>query len=81
MKKSILVIEYNIRTGKDVKTYLYHGITRKQGIINYIMQEKHNNFNTWEYPTSLDGIIKSNFIKDRILYQYNDNTIIYSQYA
>ena len=81
MKKSVFVTEYNIITGKDVKNVLYHGITRKQGIINYIMQEKKHNYNTWEYPTNLDGIIKSNFIKDRIIYQYNDDTIIYSQYA
>lgn len=79
--RSIFVIEFDMKTGKDTKTVLYNGITRKQGIINYIEQFKHNNYNTWNYPDDIQGIEKSYFINDRLLYQYDDNTIIYTQYA
>ena len=49
-------------------------------MISAVMQYK-GNFNTQDYPSKLDGIYKSNIIKDRLLYNLSDDLIIYSQKA
>lgn len=81
MKKTILVGIWDANNLDIKTTYLYHGISRKQAIINFIHQYFNNDYNTMSYEKELSGIYKSNCIKDRLLYDYTEDIIIYSQYA
>ena len=49
-----------------------------EALIAAIEQYK-GNYNTWEYPKTLNGVYKSNVIKDRLLYDISDNLVLYSQ--
>lgn len=78
--KSIIIGVWDAKNPDGQTSYLYHGITREQGIINFIYQYFKKDFSTWNYPNKLNGIHKSNVIKDRLLYDYTDDIIIYAQY-
>ena len=80
MEKSIMCGMWRGSTGNIEVSCIYHGISRQQAIINFIQQYFNNNYNTWNYPNTIEGIYKSNFIKDRILYNYSDDIVIYAQY-
>lgn len=82
MKKTILVSFWDTTKGNVCeKTAFYQGITREEAILCFVKQYFDNDFNTFNYPETLDGIYKSNVIKDRLLYDYTENIIVYAQYA
>ena len=70
---------FDARKGEFVKEEIYT-LSPRKAMINAVMQYKWN-FNTQDYPSKLDGIYKSNVIKDRLLYNLSDDLIIYSQKA
>jgi hypothetical protein len=78
--KSIIAGVWNAATGEFIHEALYHGITREKAIINIIKQFFNKDYCTWNYPDNIEGIHKSQVIKDRLLYDYTDNIIIYAQY-
>lgn len=81
MNKSIIVSFWDANKPQTETSWLYTGISREKAIIYFIEQYFKNNYNTWMYPEKLTGIYKSNVIKDRLLYDYTDDIIIFSQYA
>lgn len=82
MKKSIVVTFWDATKGNTENTsFIYHGITREKGIITFIKQYFYNDYNTADYPEKLDGIYKSHVIKDRLLYDFSENIVVYSQYV
>lgn len=52
----------------------------KEALIAAVEQYK-GNYNWWDYPKELEGIYKSNVIKDRLLYNITDDLIMYAQLA
>lgn len=76
--KSIVML-FDARKGEFVKEEIY-ALSPRKAMINAVMQYK-GNFNTQDYPSKLDGIYKSNVIKDRLLYNLSDDLVIYSQKA
>ena len=82
MKKEnkVLVMIWDTRSGDFVKTAFYTDISIKQALINAVYQLK-GNFNTWEYPTELDGIYKSKVVKDRLLFDVSENVTLVAQRA
>ena len=82
MKKTVLVSFWDATKGNtSEKTVFYQGITREKALLCFVKQYFENDFNTLDYPETLDGIYKSNVIKDRILYDYTENIIVYAQFA
>ena len=45
------------------------------------VEQYKGNYNTGEYPKTLDGVYKSNVVKDRLLYDISDHLVMYSQLA
>ena len=80
MKKSVIVGVWDANKPDITTSYLYHGISREKAIICFINQYFKKNFNTSDYPDTIQGIRKSSLIKDRLLYDYTENLIIYAQY-
>lgn len=76
--KSIVML-FDARKGEFVKEEIYT-LSPRKAMISAVMQYK-GNFNTQDYSSKLDGIYKSNIIKDRLLYNLSDDLIIYSQKA
>lgn len=79
-ENKVLVMIWDGRSGDFIKTSLYTNISVKQALINAVYQLK-GNFNTWEYPTELDGIYKSKMVKDRLLYDISEDLVLYAQKA
>lgn len=80
MKKKVICMLFNAISGDFEKTAFYTGLTRERALICF-KEQLQGNFNSWEYPESIDGVYKSNVIKDRLLYNLTDDLIIYAQYA
>lgn len=76
--KSIVML-FDARKGEFVKEEIYT-LSPKKAMISAVMQYK-GNFNTQDYPSKLDGVYKSNAVKDRLLYNLSDDLIMYSQKA
>lgn len=74
--KSVVML-FDARKGEFVKEVIYT-LSPMKAIISAVMQYK-GDFNTQNYPSKLDGIYKSNVIKDRFLYNLSDDLIMYSQ--
>lgn len=70
---------FDTRKGEFVKEAIYT-LSPMKAMISAVMQYK-GDFNTQNYPSELDGIYKSNVIKDRLLYNLSDDLIMYSQKA
>lgn len=82
MKKSIIVSFWDANNINGVNTsWLYHGLTREQAIINFIEQYFKKNYNTESYSDTLPGVYKSNVIKDRLLYDLTDDLVVFAQFA
>ena len=81
MKKSVLVGIWDANNPDDITTWLYHGITREKALIAFIQQYINKDYSTASYPGTLPGIYNSKVIKDRILYDINDDLVIYAQFA
>lgn len=79
--KKVIVSYWNATNPKIEESFIYTGITRKQAIINFIEQYFNKNYNTRTYAKDLNGIYKSHVIKDRLLFDYTENIVIYSQFA
>jgi len=47
----------------------------KQALINYVMQFKKKNFNTWAYPETLTGMRESPTKDNSFYYDYNNLVI------
>jgi hypothetical protein len=76
--KSVVML-FDARKGEFVKEEIYT-LSPMKAMISAVMQYK-GDFNTQNYPSKLDGIYKSNVIKDRLLYNLSDDFIMYSQKA
>lgn len=76
--KSVVML-FDARKGEFVKEAIYI-LSPMKAMISAVMQYK-GDFNTQNYPSKLDGICKSNVIKDRLLYNLSDDLIMYSQKA
>ncbi len=76
--KSVVML-FDARKGEFVKEEIYT-LSPMKAMISAVMQYK-GDFNTQNYPSKLDGIYKSNVIKDRFLYNLSDDFIMYSQKA
>lgn len=76
--KSVVML-FDARKGEFVKETIYT-LSPMEAMISAVMQYK-GDFNTQNYPSKLDGIYKSNVIKDRLLYNLSDDLIMYSQKA
>lgn len=76
--KSVVML-FDTRKGEFVKEAIYT-LSPMKAMISAVMQYK-GDFNTQNYPSELDGIYKSNVIKDRLLYNLSDDLIMYSQKA
>ena len=76
--KSVVML-FDARKGEFVKKEIYT-LSPMKAMISAVMQYK-GDFNTQNYPSKLDGIYKSNVIKDRFLYNLSDDFIMYSQKA
>ena len=70
---------FDARKGEFVKEAIYT-LSPMKAMISAVMQYK-GDFNTQNYHSKLDGIYKSNVIKDRFLYNLSDDFIMYSQKA
>lgn len=76
--KSIVML-FDAAKGNFVKECIYT-LPPKKALICAIKQY-HNDFNTFNYPDDIEGIYKSNVIKDRLLFNLSDDLILYSQKA
>ena len=76
--KSVVML-FDARKGEFVNEAIYT-LSPMKAMISAVMQYK-GDFNTQNYPSKLDGIYKSNVIKDRLLYNLSDDLIMYSQKA
>ena len=76
--KSVVML-FDARKVEFVKEAIYT-LSPMKAMISAVMQYK-GDFNTQNYPSKLDGIYKSNVIKDRLLYNLSDDLIMYSQKA
>ena len=76
--KSVVML-FDARKGDFIKEAIY-SLPPRKALICAVMQYK-GNFNTCKYPDDLEEIYKSNVIKDRLLYDINENLIMYSQKA
>jgi hypothetical protein len=76
MKKSIVTL-FDAKAGEFIQKSFYC-LSAKQALIAAVMRYN-GNFNTWEYPENIEGIYKSNCIKHRLLFDINENLIMYSQ--
>ena len=74
-----VVMSFDTRKGEFVKEAIYT-LSPMKAMISAVMQYK-GDFNTQNYPSELDGIYKSNVIKDRLLYNLSYDLIMYSQKA
>lgn len=71
MKSIIYELEEN---GNIIEKAIYT-CDSKKALINYVMQFKRKNFNTWTYPETLTGITESKKAKDHWYYDYNNIVI------
>ena len=55
-------------------------LTPMEAMIAAVEQYK-GNYNTWEYPKTLNGVYKSNVVNNRLLYNISGHLILYSQPA
>ena len=76
--KSVVML-FDAREGEFVKEAIY-ALSPMKAMISAVMQYK-GDFNTQNYPSKLEGIYKSNVVKDRLLYDLSDDLIMYSQKA
>ena len=74
MKISII---YELNENGNIAKKAIYSLNTKQALIAYIMQ-KQNNFNTWEYPTELEGIRESKTKQNHYYFDYNN--IVISSY-
>jgi hypothetical protein len=77
MKNKSIVSVFDATKGEFTEEKMYY-LPPKKALICEIMQRK-GNYNTSNYPKNLDGIYKSKVIKDRLLYDFSENIILYSQ--
>lgn len=74
MPKSII---FELNESGNIERKAEYTTEPKQALINYVMQFKKNNFNTWDYPKELNGIVESKKAKDHFYYDY-ENIVIAS---
>ena len=71
--KSVVML-FDARKGEFIKEAIYT-LSPMKAMISAVMQYK------GDFPSKLDGIYKSNVVKDRLLYNLSDDLIMYSQKA
>lgn len=72
-----LSLIYELDEQGNIQKKAEYTVTSKQALINYIMQFKKKNFNTWTYPETLPGIRESKTVKNHWYYD-QDNIVIAS---
>lgn len=73
--KKMLSIIYELNSDGIIKKIAEYSCNPQEALINYIMQYKCNNWNTWEYPKMLKGIRESKTVKNHFYFDYG-NTVI-----
>jgi len=71
-------IIYSLHENGKIKEEARYTTSPKRALICYIMQYKHNNWNTWTYPEDIDGIEEYTGAKNH--YRYDDGNIIFSAF-
>jgi len=71
-----LIYELN-SDGKITKKAEYT-VDPQKALINYIMQYKRNNWNTWQYPHTIEGIRESGTVKNH--FYYDDGSLVIASY-
>jgi hypothetical protein len=67
------------KTGKITRQATY-STDSKQSLINFIMQDIRGNYNTWEYPTNIEGIRESPTVANHYYYDDMKNNRIIASY-
>jgi len=70
--KSII---YELEENGNITEKAIYTVTAKQALINYVMQFKKGNFNTWAYPETLEGMRESPKKDNAFYYDYNNIVI------
>jgi len=73
----MLSVIYELDENGKLEKKAEYACSTKQALINYIMQFKKKNFNTWTYPKELKGMRESPTAKNHYYYDY-DNLVIAS---
>ena len=73
----MLSLIYELNENGKIEKKAEYTCNTKQALINYVMQFKKKNFNTWEYPETLQGMRESP-TKDNSYYYDYDNLVIAS---
>lgn len=74
--KSIVVV-FDMTRGEIVNKILFTQPPKKALI--YTIMQRNENYNTWEYPSNLEGIYTSPTIKNRYYYDITSDLIMCSQ--
>ena len=73
----MLSLIYELDENGKIEKKAEYTCNTKQALINYVMQFKKKNFNTWAYPKALTGMRESPK-KDNAYYYDYDNIVIAS---
>lgn len=71
----MLSLIYELDENGKLEKKAEYTCSTKQALINYVMQFKKKNFNTWTYPKELKGMRESPTVKDHYYYDYNNLVI------
>lgn len=59
---------YVLEEGKGYRKAAEYSLPPKQALVAFIKQTLENNFNTWDYPETVEGMRESSTIKDHWYY-------------
>lgn len=71
----MLSLIYELDQNGNINKKAEYTCNTKQALINYIMQFKKKNFNTWNYPEHIDGIRESSKKDNSYYYDFGDIVI------
>lgn len=71
----MLSLIYELDENGKIEKKAEYTCNTKQALINYVMQFKKKNFNTWAYPKILDGMRESPIKDNSFYYDYNNLVI------
>lgn len=74
----MLSLIYELNSDGKIEKKAEYTISPKQALINYIMQFKRKNYNTWAYPDNITDIRESTTKKDH--YYFDDGDLVIASY-